>query len=86
MVVESSYLRKIATRLFLARSDADLRSRKTSASSSRRTARQNFASSNQVRRFLSTDVGSVPMSAQVREIRGLLISSATHSMFHPVTW
>jgi hypothetical protein len=57
----------------------DRRSKKTSASSSSKTAPQDEAHLNQSVKLSSTASGLVPMSAHVKDMRGFLISSATHS-------
>lgn len=63
------------------RSVTDRRSRKTSASSNSKTAPQLVAHLNHEVKLSSTASGLVPMSAHVKDMRGFLISSATHSSF-----
>ncbi|QBZ55152.1 hypothetical protein PoMZ_00044 [Pyricularia oryzae] len=68
-----------ATRLLRTRSCVERRSIKTSASSMSSTAPQLVAVLKFLSRFLSTWIGSVPMSLDVRTIKGRLTYSAMHS-------
>lgn len=73
------------TKLFLFRSSDSRLWRKTSASSSKRTARNFSARLKDFWRFSSSSVGEVPRSPQVMGKRGRHVNSAAHSEVNKVS-